>query len=311
MKKYQEEVFITICTPTYNRANRLHRLYDSLCNQTYPNSSFEWLIIDDGSTDDSEKIIQYWISEEKITILYYKKENGGKHRALNEGIGVAKGELFFIVDSDDFLPTNALDIVIKYYLPIRNNSNIIGVVGLMGNHKGEIIGSKKFDKDIIDSNLIERRSKYGVTADMAKVIKTEKFRDFLFPDIPQEKFVAESIIWNRMAIKYDFRYFNEIIYIAEYIEGGLSNNSIRNRRKNPIYATTLYRELVKNPKADFKTRIKAAINYWRFALCKKNIVFQNIKLLANPIYLITLPLGAILNIKDRVNNDVNIKKINK
>lgn len=301
---------ITIFTPTYNRANCLHRLYDSLCKQTFPNHNFEWLIVDDGSSDNTKEIVQTWVDENKIPIVYHKQKNGGKHRAINKGLDIARGELFFIVDSDDYLPENSLETIIKYYLPIRESQEIIGVVGLMGTPQGNVIGGKTFP-NTLDSNLIERRSKYGVTADMAKVIKTEKFKEFYFPDVPNEKFVAESIVWNRMAIKYKFRYFNEIIYIGEYIEGGLSNNSIRNRRKNPIYATTLYRELVKNPHSNLKLKIKSTINYWRFALCNKKIFFNSIHLLINPFYLFTFPIGIVFNIKDKIDNNINIKKINK
>ena len=300
----------TIFTPTYNRANHLYKLYCSLCDQTFPMHDFEWLIVDDGSTDNTETLVLSWIKENKISILYHKQKNGGKHRAINKGLDLANGELFFIVDSDDYLPENSLETIMKHYLPVKENPNIIGVVGLMGTPRGNVIGGKTFP-NVSDSNLIERRSKYGVTADMAKVIKTEKFREFYFPNIPEEKFVAESIVWNRMAIKYKFRYFNEIIYTAEYLEGGLSNNSIRNRRKNPIYATTLYKELVNNPHSNLKTKIKSAINYWRFAFCNRNIFWKNILFLLNPLYLFTLPIGVAFNIKDKINNNINIKKINK
>lgn len=302
-------MMITIFTPTYNRADTLHRLYYSLLEQNYKN--FEWIIVDDGSADNTEDLVQNWMLDNKISIVYHKQANGGKHRAINKGLDLAKGELFFIVDSDDFLPENSLEIVIKYYLPIKDDKKIIGIVGLMGSIDGNVIGGKRFDNQIIDSNLIERRGKYRITADMAKVIKTELFREFYFPDIPKEKFVAESIVWNRMAVDYNFRYFNEIIYTAEYREGGLSNNSIKNRRKNPIYATMLYRELFSNPQANAKIMIKSAINYWRFAFCNVKIILENARLLFHPIYLLTLPIGLAFNLKDKKNNKIDIKKINR
>ncbi|GIM54971.1 glycosyltransferase family 2 protein [Capnocytophaga cynodegmi] len=301
---------ITIFTATFNRSKYLSKLYDSLCRQTFPSDYFEWLIVDDGSSDETEVLVNSWIKENKICIYYQQQKHGGKHRAVNKGLDLAKGELFFIVDSDDFLPEKSLEIAMKYYLSVKEDSDIIGVVGLMATPQGNIIGGKTFP-NILESNLIERKNKYGITADMAKVIKTEKFREFYFPDIPGENFVAESIVWNRMAVKYKFRYFNEIIYIAEYLEGGLSNNSIRNRRKNPIYATTLYKELVKNPHSNFKTKMKSAINYWRFALCNKKIIIKDTPLFITPVYLFTLPIGLLFNIKDSIYNNIDVKKLNK
>lgn len=300
---------ITIFTPTYNREKELSKLYESLVRQTY--SDFEWLVVDDGSTDDTSVFIGKCINEGKITIKYHKINNGGKHRAINKGLDLAEGELFFIVDSDDYLPDDSLEIVDSQYKTIKGNDSFIGVVGYRASPKGHIIGNRQFPSFITDSNLIERREKFGVIADMAKVIITEKFREFYFPDIDGEKFVAESIVWNRMALKYKFRYFNKAIYITEYMEGGLSYNSIRNRRKNSKYATLLYKELANNPKSPLKLKIKSIINYWRFAFCKNENIFKLTKDLGMlPLSLIGLPLGFGLYVRDSFSDDINIKKLN-
>lgn len=299
---------ITVFTATYNRADTLPRLYDSLLQQI--SKDFEWLIVDDGSTDNTEYLVKEWIDEGKISVTYFKQENGGKHRAINKGVDLANGVLFFIVDSDDYLPMNSLMLVENYYSQIKNNDEFIGVVGFNAYPDGELMGQNMFPEAITDSNLIERREKFGVKADMAKVLITEKFRSFKFPDIIGEKFVAESLVWNRMAIQYKFRYFNEVIYIAEYMEGGLSNNSIRNRRKNPKYTTLLYQELSKNPMAPLKLRFRALINFWRFALCKSSNIFELLKEVHfSMLAVIALPLGVVLSFKDRFMQDVNIKKI--
>ena len=93
---------ITVFTPTYNRAYSLPRLYESLQKQTF--KDFEWLIVDDGSTDNTVDMVTGWSKEGKLTIRYIQMTNGGKHRAINKGVALAKGKLFFIVDSDDWLP---------------------------------------------------------------------------------------------------------------------------------------------------------------------------------------------------------------
>ena len=101
---------ITVFTPTYNRGYIIEKLYNSLVSQNY--NEFEWLIVDDGSTDQTQELISNFITKGFIDIRYFKQENGGKHRAINKGVKLAKGELFFIVDSDDYLSNNALDRVL-------------------------------------------------------------------------------------------------------------------------------------------------------------------------------------------------------
>ena len=106
-------MLITVLTPTYNRAKLLERLYQSLCQQTY--QDFEWIVVNDGSKDHTNEVVQSFVAEKKINIIYIKQENGGKHRAVNSGVKVAKGELIFIADSDDWLPFNAIEIVMEKY----------------------------------------------------------------------------------------------------------------------------------------------------------------------------------------------------
>ncbi|TGN26696.1 glycosyltransferase family 2 protein [Empedobacter tilapiae] len=300
-------MIITVFTPSYNREKFLPKLYSSLLRQTF--KDFEWVIVDDGSSDNTTELVNRWKEEGFIKIKYFKKNNGGKHRAINKGLELASGELFFIVDSDDYLTDNALEIVCKYYEPIKNNDNIIGVTGFRAYSDGSFIGGRRFPNEITDSNLIERRTKYGVTADLAHVIKTHIFRKFLFPDISGENFVAESIVWNRMSIDYKMRYFNEAIYIGEYLEEGLSSNSIRNRIKNNKYASLLYSELVNNPNVVFKLKVKSIINYWRFALCNDKSIFENLKFVKNYFLAILLfPIGYVYYLKDKKYNDVKINR---
>lgn len=299
---------ITIFTPTYNRENTLKRLYNSLLSQTI--TDFEWLIVDDGSIDNTESLIEGFIKEKKLDIIYHKQQNGGKHRAINKGLEYARGEYFFIVDSDDYLLDSSLETINKYYEQIKDDASILGVTGFRGYPDGRVLGGKMFPEQITDSNLIERREKFGVTADMAHVIKTAIFKKFLFPEIHGENFVAESIVWNRMSVHFKMRYFNEIIYICEYLEGGLSYNSIKNRRKNPKYATLLYKELVNNPKTNFSLKIKSLINYWRFALCKTFNVFKLQTEIKNfPISVITMPIGFLFYFKDILKSTIKVNKI--
>jgi glycosyltransferase involved in cell wall biosynthesis len=295
---------VTIFTPTYNRSSTLKRLYISLLRQRF--KDFEWLVVDDGSTDDTKELIQSFKNEGLISINYVYQENGGKHRAINNGLNLAEGEFFFIVDSDDYLTDNSLNSVLEHSEDIAHDGQFAGVVGQRQYQDGTIISTNMLDS-VFDGTLIDRRYKFNIQGDMAKVIKTAVFRQFPFPDIKNEKFVAESLVWNRMAREYKFRYFNQPIYITEYLVGGLSQNSIRNRIKNPEYACLIYKELARNNTVPLKYRLKAAINYWRFALHRKHSFLKLLKDLDLPlISVVALPVGYLLYLKDKFKDSVDI-----
>lgn len=119
---------LTVFTPTYNRAYIIKNVYDSLVLQTEKN--FEWLVIDDGSSDNTEELIKSLIEEKKIHIRYEKKENGGQHTALNRAIEEARGKMLMIVDSDDYLKPNAVERVLYWENTINDKGKYAGVSGL-------------------------------------------------------------------------------------------------------------------------------------------------------------------------------------
>ena len=298
---------ITVFTPAYNRGHLLHRVYESLCKQTF--RDFEWVVVDDGSTDDTRSVVEkfrdeslewrdssevesiknevqnYGTTEELITlhsqtdstlytlnsklkpfpIRYYYQENGGKHRAINRGVKEAQGELFFIVDSDDMLPPEALETVAKVYEDIKDDERFAGVCGLDGTFEGKVIGSG-LPQEVMDTPSVDIRFKYGVTGDMKEVFRTAVLKEFPFPEIEGERFCPEMLLWNRIATKYKLRYFNQIIYLAEYQEDGISAGIVKARMTSPIAAMMTYAEL-NGYDIPFVSKVKAAINYWRFRFC--------------------------------------------
>ena len=255
---------ITIFTPTYTRAHLLDKLYVSLCSQTQ--KDFEWLIVDDGSTDGTEPLVAQFIKEGKISIRYLKQENGGKHRAINRGVKVARGELFFIVDSDDVLTPDAVETVNHYYDQVRGDGRFAGVCGLKAYFTGEKVGGEK-NYDVIDCNNFDFRFKHHVKGDMAEVFRTDILKEFPFPEIEGEKYCAEGVVWNNIANKYILRYFYKKIYLCDYLPDGLSLNSIRMRMKSPVSACICYSNMIKYP-IPFMQKVKAAVNYWRFWFCE-------------------------------------------
>ncbi|WP_455096992.1 glycosyltransferase family A protein [Prevotella jejuni] len=254
---------ITILTPAYNRGHLLGKLYQSLVKQDF--EDFEWVIVDDGSSDSTTNIVDKFIQDEKIIISYIKQSNGGKHRALNRGVIESNGELILIVDSDDSLPKNSLSVINRYYLEIKDNPLIGGVCGLMAHHDGTIIG-KRNALSPMDISSIEMRYKYAFTGDVCEVFKAEVLRDFPFPEIENEKFCPEDLVLNRIAKKFKLLFINDVIYYRDYLDGGLTSKIVKIRMQSPIASMMCYAELLQND-IPYIYKLKAAINYWRFRFC--------------------------------------------
>ena len=238
-------MLITVFTPTYNRAPLLSRLFISLQQQTF--KDFEWLIVDDGSTDDTEVKVKEFIEQSKkdtkFPIRYFKKENGGKHTAINVAVKLAIGELFFIVDSDDYLPNDSLRNVVAVYNGIKDNNEFAGVCGLDADPTGRIVGNGLSD-DILDCTLIQAEYEYHLVGDKKEVYRTSILRAFPFPEIKRERFCPENLVWYRIAKQYKLRYFNTVIYIADYQPGGITDNMVAVRRRSPKLACLYYKELL-------------------------------------------------------------------
>lgn len=216
-----EQVTLTIITPTYNRADHLQSLYKSLRSQT--NMNFKWLVVDDGSTDDTEQVIQEFIADEQINIQYVKRENGGKHRALNTGIAAIETELTFIVDSDDHLPEDAVEIILMYHDKYRNTPELCGYSFLRCYEDGSV-NTAYFKKDEEISSYRDVRINGNIGGDKAEVFYTKILKQFPFPEYNGEKFLPEDLVWMQMSGPYRMVHINRCIYIGEYLDGGLTRS---------------------------------------------------------------------------------------
>lgn len=284
-------MIITVFTPTYNRAHLLPRLYESLVKQTY--RDFEWIIVDDGSSDNTGEIVNEWSAV--FPIRYYRKENGGKHTAINLGVKKAKGELFLILDSDDSLLKDSLEIIAKKNDVCRSKKDCAGVCGLMAHHNGERIGGGFPAEELYESSLYFRY-KLGVTGDLLEVFKTSVLREFPFPEINGEKFCPEALVWNRIAVKYKLYCFNEVVYYRDYLEGGLTDKIIKIRMKSPVATCMTYAEML-DYDIPYLHKVKAAINYWRFRCCVQTNTSQVPCVKCH--WRIFRPMGYMMHIKDR------------
>lgn len=249
---------VTIFTPTYNRAYVLERLYSSLRAQSDHN--FQWLIIDDGSTDNTSKLVQSWIDEKNrfpITYRYY--ENGGKQRAINIAVQLIKTEYIFIVDSDDQLTEDAVEKVNRWLIQIKDRDDLAGVSGVKGNCQGQPIGGVvDFSSEYVEATNLER-IQYNLQWDMAEIYKVDLLRRFPFTVWPGEKFVPEATVWDEIALQgYKLRWYRDVIYKCKYLEDGLTNNSWELLKNNPMgYAMLFNHQLLTTP--SLKARLKQII----------------------------------------------------
>ncbi|MCF0235366.1 MAG: glycosyltransferase family 2 protein [Bacteroidaceae bacterium] len=262
-------MLFTLFTPTYNRAHLLPRLYESLKAQTY--TDFEWLIVDDGSSDNTAQVVERFVADGRIDIRYVQKPNGGKHTAINRGVKEARGQLFWIIDSDDSLPPHAVATLAGHYqhLPqMAAGEKLGGICGYMAHHDGTPIGQPRVESPIV-VNTTDMRHRLGVTGDMMEVFYTEVLRQFPFPEIAGERFCPEVLVWSRIAQQYPLLLVPEVIYYRDYLDGGLTDNIVRIRRQSPVASMMNYAEQFALP-IPCTQRIKAAINYWRFAFCARH-----------------------------------------
>lgn len=275
MKKYK----FTIFTPTYNRGNNLIELYNSIITQKF--KDFEWLIIDDGSTDNTKEIIEGFIKENKIKIRYIYKKNEGKSIAINYAGDLAKGQWIFIVDSDDRLTEDSLETIDKYCSDINDDENFAGVAGLKANSNKEIwqtfnprkmkkynITKRKeifYENEFIDCTPIEYRYRYKISGDRAEVIRTSVLKKYKFPKFKNENFMPESYLWFSLSRDgYKIRWFNKVVYIAEYLEDGLTLNGKKISKKNSNSKCYLENFFLTLNQLPIKVKLKSSINYFRY-----------------------------------------------
>lgn len=286
----------TVFTPTYNRKELLGKLYESLKNQTY--KDFEWLIVDDGSEDNTEETVKDFISENKLDIKYYYKKNGGKQRAYNFAVEKAEGELFICLDSDDEYVSDGLEIIMKYWKKYEKNDKIAGMGYLSTYPDGKVIGTEFSQNEMIESQF-DIYNKYGVKGDKGLMFRTEIIKKYPFPVFEGEKFTTEALVYNRISEKYKMLYINEKIEIKQYHDDGLTakynNLLLRNPKGQALYHNERNRH-----KMSFKQKILNNAVYYKF--CKiAGYPFRKIwsKSEAKGMLVLALPLGMYMTSKGK------------
>ena len=249
---------ITILTPTYNRWGGVKNLWESIRSQT--NKDFEWLIVDDGSTDNTKSLIEQLRPESDFPIRYIYKANGGKHTALNVGIKEIESELTFIVDSDDCISKDAVASILRIHKKYSDRSDLCGYTFLRSFPDGKINGKVFNPNEKIASYIDARVNVDDTHADKAEVFLTKCLKEFPFPEYSGEKFLGEDMIWVRMARKYKMVHVNQAIYIGNYMEDGLTNNRRKHNIASPIGCMHRAEEFIE-PDIKFRYRVKGSLQY--------------------------------------------------
>lgn len=286
---------IAVFTPTYNRAHTLERLYQSLLKQDC--YDFEWLVINDGSTDATDNLFNSWQKNDNpFPIRYYVVENGGKQRAINQALQLAKGDYFFIVDSDDVLLPHAISFLTDKFASLPNDNSFIGISGIKGDLTSKPLHrnpSINLSIGYVDANNLER-SQYGLQADMAEAFFTNKIKNYTFPVWPGEKFTPEAVVWDQMALDgYKLRWFNEVIYLCEYQEDGLTKSSWRLLKQNPMGYAMLFNTQLKHQKS-FRAKINLCLQFISCCCLAKEYKYIN-QCQTTGLTYILFPLGWLLS----------------
>lgn len=261
---------ITLFTPTYNRAYILETLYRSVQRQTY--RDFEWIIMDDGSSDNTEELVKTWMEDgNDFPIRFYKVPNGGKCRAINRGLDLAEGELFFIMDSDDYLTDDSLETVVKWEATIAGKPGYCGVAGNRGSSPTETPNTRLWQMygegcRYIDEYAYCRYPEYTdkvIDGERAGVWYTEIHRKYKYPEFEGENFLTPCITWNRMSADgYKIRIFDDIIWICEYLADGLTMQGNMRFIKNPAGHGLSIREKAEFLHYPLKEKMKMWYNFY-------------------------------------------------
>jgi glycosyltransferase involved in cell wall biosynthesis len=246
----------TVLTPTYNRSNTLGRLYEGLCAQTF--RDFEWVIVDDGSTDSTRELVSAW--QPTFPVRYFWKPNGGKHTAMNMGVAEARGEFVAFIDSDDCPVPGALERFDYRWRQIPDPARFSTCTALTCAPDGTARG-KPFPGEYIDAFSFADQFRHRGAIDRWGINRTDVLREFPFPE--GERFVPEGLVWNRMSRKYFARFFNEPLLIVYPSTDSLTRRMVDLRASSPKATLTYYRELALSP-APLRFRLRGAVNFCRF-----------------------------------------------
>lgn len=280
---------LTIFTPTYNRAYTLNKCYESLIKQI--NKDFVWLIVDDGSTDNTKELVNSWIYDNKIQIRYYYQKNQGMHGAHNTAYELIDTELNVCIDSDDYMPEDAVENIVSFWNENKRD-DLAGLVGFDIYKSGEIIG-EKFPEDLKESTYWDIYHKYKIKGDKKLVYRSDLTKKYPYPIFEGEKYVGLGYKYAKLDDGYKLLILNKPLCVVEYMEDGSSRNMIKQYRNNPRGFAFIRIDDMQNPRGNLKFKFKSCVHYVSSSFIGKNRKFIK----ESPCKLLTVlacPFGFVL-----------------
>ncbi len=260
---------ITVFTPAYNRAHTLSRTYESLLKQNCKN--FKWLIVDDGSSDNTRELVSEWQGRENgFDIQYIYKENGGMHTAHNVAYENIDTELNVCIDSDDMLSENAIEKILEKWEQAKDKG-YAGIIGLDADFSGRVIG-KGFPDNLLETTLVEYYANGG-NGDKKLVYRTDVIKKYPpYPVFEGEKYVALGYKYRLIDQEYKLAVLNEVLCNVEYQEDGSSNSMMKQYINNPKGFAFWRKVCMQYPESE-KRIFKDCVHYVSSSILSKNVHF--------------------------------------
>ena len=296
---------ISVLTPTYNRAEDLEKLYTSLVVNSNSNIEFEWLVMDDGSTDRTKVVVENFIKQNIVNIKYFYQENQGKMSAINNLMKEVTGDIVFTCDSDDYLITGAFDIIKKYADRLLNDDTVYALVFLKKSEHGKISG-RKFSESLHRSDMFSLYFRENMTGEKVLVFKTEIRKKFKHELEADEKFVTESRMYHKMDRDYDIIGINEALEIGDYRSDGYSKNILATFTNYPLGYYMYFKEILEKDFAgvSFSKRMYVYKHYILFTyLADQKLNINNINGTFNKLMVLLLWAPGTIIAKKKFNNN--------
>lgn len=279
---------ITVFTPTYNRMENLKKCYMSLLEQT--NKNFIWQIVDDGSTDQTEQLVEKWIEKKELNIVYIKKSNGGKASSINVSLGETETPLWLTLDSDDYLFPEAIQIILDHLPKIEGDEKVCGMFALRSKPNGEPMQNQSIPQHVNFATQNYIRYELGIPPEYLHVFKTEVIKKYPYPSIDGENYIPLSYVFDQIDQNYHYFILPHPLMVCEYQEGGITNTKRNIIKKNPKGYTLYKRQLIELA-PDFKTKLKASANYLTGCILSRDKQWFN-NAPNKGLLLLSIPIGV-------------------
>jgi len=295
----------TVFTPTFNRSQTLSRVYEGLRLQTF--RDFEWLIVDDGSTDGTKELVEKWQTESAFLIRYIYQENQGKPAAFNHGVQEARGELFVTLDSDDACLPQALE-RLKYHwdgIPTAEKDKFSAVTVLCKDQNGRLVGDE-FPRDVLDSDSIELVFKYNVKGEKWGFHRTDVLKQFPFPTLRNAKFISEGVVWFAISRRFKTRFVNEVLRVY-HIDDDAADH-LTSLSPSTMFGRAYFHKYVLNELIEWcfsspLNILRSAINFSRYSFGLGKGPYSQFRelrhLVARFLVAISLPFAFAISLKDK------------